>query len=87
MNPRLRITFALTLGLLALVGTLALLMLPGIHPSAHASPSGATRYVAPTGNDSGNDCTISPCRTVQYAVDVATSSLSERIPDRPESRL
>lgn len=39
-------------------------------PPAQADPG--TLYVAPTGNDSGN-CSSSPCKTVQYAVDQAQS--------------
>ena len=38
-----------------------------------AAPQATTRYVATTGNDTGNDCTASnnPCKTIQRAVDVA----------------
>ena len=39
---------------------------------AHASPS--NRYVATTGSDTSNDCTdtLTPCATIQHAVDQAT---------------
>jgi parallel beta-helix repeat protein len=40
--------------------------------SASAGAAGATRYVSPTGTDAGN-CTVSPCRTIQYAVDQASA--------------
>jgi parallel beta-helix repeat protein len=47
----------------------------GRRPPDVALAQGTTRYVAPapTGNDSGNDCTSSstPCATVQHAVDLA----------------
>jgi hypothetical protein len=48
-------------------------------PPALASPSGTTRYVAPTGDDSGNLCTspITPCRTVQQAVNLSWSGDDE----------
>ncbi len=53
---------ALLLGLSAGLGGL---------PVAHAEPVATTRYVALTGTDTGNDCTVSgdPCRTIQHAVD------------------
>ena len=35
--------------------------------TAAAGASGSTRYVSPTGADTGN-CTASPCRTITYAV-------------------
>jgi parallel beta-helix repeat protein len=48
---------------------LLLLALLGRAPEpAHASPE--IRYVSPAGLDSG-DCTLTPCQTIQYAVDVA----------------
>jgi parallel beta-helix repeat protein len=40
--------------------------------SASAGAAGSTRYVSPTGTDTGN-CTVSPCRTIQYAVDQASA--------------
>ena len=61
--------FSLTLFLtVCLVVVMALLLV-----SAAANAEGGTRYVAPTGTDSGN-CTDPglPCRTVQYAVDAAS---------------
>jgi parallel beta-helix repeat protein len=71
MNTRkLQLSFALVLALASLVGTLALLGTWGDGPPvAHAQ--GTERYVAATGNDSGNDCTASgtPCATIQHAVD------------------
>src|SRR5207253_5955324 len=39
---------------------------------ASAAASGTTRHVSPTGSDTGN-CTVSPCRTIQYAVNQANS--------------
>jgi len=71
MKTTLHITFALTLGLLALMGTLTLIKLP----SAHASPNGSTRYVAISGNNLSNNCAnmSTPCRTAQHAVDMAAS--------------
>ncbi|MEO9137615.1 MAG: right-handed parallel beta-helix repeat-containing protein [Jatrophihabitans sp.] len=42
--------------------------------SAQAAP-GTTRFVATSGLDTGNDCTVeaTPCATIQYAVDQAAS--------------
>lgn len=40
--------------------------------SAHAAPTATTRYVAITGTDSG-DCSVTPCRNIQYAVDQSIS--------------
>jgi parallel beta-helix repeat protein len=75
------------LSLLALTGTLTLLPAWGNgSPVAHAEAgvqrvAGVTRYVAPTGSDSGNDCTnsASPCATVQYAVDQAAGDDEIRV--------
>ena len=55
----------------ALVALLLLLTLIG--PLAAAAPDTATRYVATTGADAGNDCLDPglPCRTIQHAIDVA----------------
>ncbi|HEU5452815.1 MAG TPA: right-handed parallel beta-helix repeat-containing protein [Terriglobales bacterium] len=39
--------------------------------AASAAPA-ATRFVSPAGSDSGN-CTLTPCRTISYAVDQATA--------------
>jgi len=49
-----------------------------------ASPVGATssiRYVATTGGDSSNNCTSpsTPCKTIQHAIDVATSGDEIRV--------
>ncbi len=71
MNTRkLQLSFALVLALVTLMGTLALLGAGEGGPSV-ARAQGTERYVAATGNDSGNDCTASgsPCATVQHAVD------------------
>ena len=40
-----------------------------------SSPPGLTRYVAPTGNDTGNDCTdpATPCATLAHAVSQANA--------------
>src|SRR2546421_354677 len=40
--------------------------------SASAGAAGSTRYVSPTGTDAGS-CTVSPCRTIQYAVGQASA--------------
>ena len=47
---------------------------------AHAAP-GTTRYVATTGSDATNDCTnpITPCVTIQHAVDQADSGDEVRV--------
>jgi hypothetical protein len=63
---------ALAFGLVSLVGLLAVMGLA--HPPQWALAEGPiVRYVAPVGNDSGNDCSNSgtPCATIQHAVDVA----------------
>jgi hypothetical protein len=41
-----------------------------VHGLPGSSPSAVTRYVAPTGNDTGNDCTnpANPCATIAHAV-------------------
>ncbi|HFD40704.1 MAG TPA: DUF11 domain-containing protein, partial [Anaerolineae bacterium] len=73
------LSLALTLGLLVLVGMLILLGALGYAlPTARAQST--IRYVAPTGNDTG-DCTNagSPCRTVQYAVDQANDGDEIRV--------
>jgi len=56
---------------LALAGVIALLWLADMPSTARASL--VSRYVAVTGNDTSNSCTLpsSPCRTIQHAVDVA----------------
>ena len=56
---------------LALAGIIMVLWLAGRSSPARASL--ANRYVAITGNDTANSCTLpsSPCRTIQHAVDVA----------------
>ncbi len=78
MNTRVRITLALTLGLLALAGTLLLMGLPGWSTPAHASPG--PLYVAPGGDDA-RDCSslANRCRTVQRGVDVAASGDEIRV--------
>jgi hypothetical protein len=65
---RRRFSLALTLTTCVLV-VMALVVV-----SVAASAEGSTRYVAPTGMDSGS-CTDPdhPCRTVQYAVDAANA--------------
>ncbi len=70
-TPRLRLTFVLTMSTVALIGSLALLTLPDQAVPAHASPNSIIRYVATTGDDNANNCSIGPCRTVQHAVDIA----------------
>jgi len=69
----LRLGLALTFSLALLIGLL--LAMGAVHKPEVALAQGTTRYVAPapTGNDSGNDCTSSspPCATVQHAVDMA----------------
>ncbi|MCC7352257.1 MAG: DUF1565 domain-containing protein, partial [Anaerolineae bacterium] len=73
--------------LLPLLGALALaflllgllsLSVTGL-PAARAA--GTVRYVAATGNDTGNDCANSaaPCATVQHAVDVAAAGDEIRV--------
>ena len=96
MNIRkLHLSFALTIGLLTLVGLLALLWTMGSGPDvaqaqsvARSSPFHATaaitRYVSSvSGNDTG-DCTddSAPCQTIQYAVDQANDGDEIRIATR-----
>jgi hypothetical protein len=74
-NSRLpRLGLVLILGLTLLVGLLLAMNLPHSLGVALAD-SPTIRYVAPSGDDSGNPCTISsaPCATIQRAVDVAGS--------------
>lgn len=75
-TPKLHILFSCTLGILLLIGTLLLLH---ASLSAHAQ-TGTVLYVAPDGVDSGN-CTDldAPCRTVQYAIDQASSTDEIRV--------
>ncbi|GAB4578741.1 MAG: hypothetical protein Fur0022_14770 [Anaerolineales bacterium] len=56
--------------LMLITGILAMLFLGTIPSSVRAG--GTTRYVAPTGSNTGN-CTITPCRSLQYAVNQAAS--------------
>jgi len=75
MNKKLDILFSFTLGLLALVGVLSLV---GAWESglsiSHAQSGTGTIRVAATGADSvGCGSVISPCRTIQYAVDQAVA--------------
>lgn len=56
--------------LLIIAGFIALLILGAIPSSGRAE--GTTRYVAPTGSDTGN-CSTVPCRTLQYAANQAVS--------------
>jgi len=74
MNARkLQLSFAFTLGLLALVGMLTLLGTWGSGPALAQAGTGTIR-VATTGNDApGCGGTGNPCRTVQYAVDQAAN--------------
>lgn len=51
--------------------SMIMLLLLGMIPSS-ASATGATRYVAPSGSNTGN-CASIPCRTLQYAVDQSAS--------------
>jgi len=68
-----RTTVALALGL-----GLMLILLLGL-PKVEAAPTATTRYVAPWGDDTGNTCTspITPCRTVQQAVNLSWSGDDE----------
>jgi parallel beta-helix repeat protein len=72
MISRKLVALSFTIMLLS-AGALAALSLLGSSPAAHAAL--AARYVAISGNDTDNDCTnpSSPCRTVQHAVDEASS--------------
>ena len=71
MNERKRVWLTMSAVLVGIIGGMLLVLLLHEPLSVGASPAANTRYVAVTGNDSSNDCTISaaPCRTVQYAVD------------------
>jgi uncharacterized repeat protein (TIGR01451 family) len=71
-----RTTVALALGLGL---TLALLWAMEGLLTVEAAPTAATRYVAPWGDDTGNLCTspITPCRTVQQAVNLSWSGDDE----------
>jgi uncharacterized repeat protein (TIGR01451 family) len=66
-------TIALVFGL-----GLTLALLLGL-PAAEAAPTATTRYVAPWGDDTGNTCAspITPCRTVQQAVNLSWSGDDE----------
>jgi hypothetical protein len=72
-----RVIQALALGL-----GLTLSLLAGLY-MAHASPAAMVRYVTTDGNDGGgtNSCTSisTPCRTLQQAVNVATSGDEIRV--------
>lgn len=59
--------------LFILAGAILALLLFAMTPVAAAAPT--TRYVATSGSDSGNNCTLtgSPCRTIQAAVDRSSS--------------
>ena len=69
------VAMGLTLGLLWLLSSAA-----SSTSVAHASPE-TTRYVATTGTDSSNDCTnpITPCVTIQHAVDQAAPGDEVRV--------
>lgn len=56
-----------------LPGVLLIVVSVWLNVATPARANGGTRHVAPTGNDSSNDCTTpgSPCATIQHAVDVA----------------
>ena len=75
MTPsKLRITSALALSLLALAATLLLLGRPG------ASQAAGPLYVATDGSDAMNcNSFANRCRSVQHAVDVATSGDEIRV--------
>ncbi len=49
----------------------AVAALAGAVASGAAATSSGTRHVSTAGNDVGNNCLSSPCRTIQHAVDVA----------------
>lgn len=79
MNSKsIRAIVLVSVGMLALVG---LLLWLGAASPVRANPD--MRYVAPppTGNDAGNDCTapISPCATIQHAIDVAADTGGDEI--------
>ena len=56
-----------------LPGVLLIVVSVWLNVATPARANGGTRHVAPTGNDSSNDCTISgnPCATIQHAIDEA----------------
>ncbi|HNB50474.1 MAG TPA: hypothetical protein PK530_00945 [Anaerolineales bacterium] len=58
--------------LLGFAVVLLFLAFPHFLTASTAQASGTTRYVATTGSNTGN-CTITPCRSLQYAVDQAAS--------------
>ncbi len=66
---------------LGLIFILTMFALLGVAAEPSAQATGAVRYVAPGGKDSGNLCTASasPCATVQRAVDVAAPGDEIRI--------
>ena len=75
MKPKLpRLSLSLILGLVLFFGSIITI---GTKNSHFAYADGAVRYVAPAplGSDSNNDCLdqITPCATVQQAVDQATA--------------
>jgi hypothetical protein len=63
---------------IAAISTAALLAAGGfiMVQAVSAEAGGVTRYVAPTGDDSENDCTViaNPCKTINHAVDEADTN-------------
>ena len=78
MNSRL--LYFLQPVVLALAAVLILLIILGTSQSVRAAPRLSARYVAISGSDT-SDCTdpTQPCRTVQYAVDLAASGDQVRV--------
>ncbi len=68
-------------GILLFVLTAAVLGLGLAVALAESSPAATVRYVALTGNDAGNACAtpVTPCRTIQRAVDQARAGDEIRI--------
>ena len=62
--------FYLKKSLLIFTGLIAMILLGAIPSSVRAG--GTTRYVAPSGSNIGN-CSVTPCRSLQYAVNQAAS--------------
>lgn len=75
-----RVLISLVLGVTLLIGLL-LAMGATRSPEVALAQGSTARYVAMTGNDSGNDCTNSstPCATIQHAVDVADAGEEIRV--------
>ncbi len=72
MKRGLQVSLSFTLGLAALLLLLSVVAKQPPVSAAPSAPQAATRYVAPSGTDTG-ECTAqaSPCKTIQYAVNQA----------------